>query len=194
MLALPPPVEVTLRDGRNCLIRPAAPEDFVGLFELERAIVRARHGVVKHEDELPGDVASYADVQVRAGLAATDGSACQLVAELEGRVVGEASILRLRFRMVNHVGVLGIGVLPGAQGLGIGRAMIEHLLAWARSHRDADGGGVRKVELGVRADNLKAVELYRALGFVVEGTRRGLVRADDGTFVDSLSMALFIPR
>lgn len=193
MLALPAPLPVTLKDGRRCLIRPAAPEDFGGLLELERAIVRARHGVVKHEDELPADAVSYADVQVRAGLTATDGTACQLVAELEGQgLVGEASIVRLRFRMVSHVGVLGIGVHPEVQGLGVGRAMLEHLLTWARSHRDMDGGRVRKVELGVRADNLKAIELYKALGFEVEGARRGLVRADDGTFVDSVSMALML--
>ncbi|WP_437651081.1 N-acetyltransferase family protein [Sorangium sp. So ce362] len=87
----------------------------------------------KHEDELPVDAAAYAEQRERAGLTATDGSALCLAAELEGGgLVGEATLLRFKPRMVRHVGVLGIGVHPEAQGLGVGRALMKRLLGWAR--------------------------------------------------------------
>ncbi|MGK3983949.1 GNAT family N-acetyltransferase [Sorangium sp. So ce136] len=185
------PRRAPLRGGRHCIIRQTSREDAAAQLDLERAIVRARHGIVKHEDELPADAAAYAEQRDRAGLTATDGSAICLAAELEGGgLVGEATLLRLKLRMVRHVGILGLGVHPMAQGLGVGRALLSRLLEWARAHRDADGGRVLRVELCVRADNARAIALYRSVGFAHEGTRRGFVRGDDGAFVDDLVMGL----
>ncbi|XXX82644.1 GNAT family N-acetyltransferase [Sorangium sp. So ce134] len=188
------PYRAPLRGGRHCIIRPIAREDAAAQLDLERAIVRARQGIVKHEDELPADAAAHAEQRERAGLTATDGSALCLAAELEGgRLVGEATLLRrFKFRMLRHVGILGIGVHPEAQGLGVGRALMERLLGWARAHRDADGGRVLRVELYVRADNARAIALYRSCGFAHEGTRRGLVRDDAGALVDDLVMGLLL--
>jgi len=101
--------------------------------------------------------------------------------------------VRLPLRMLRHVAVLGIGVHPEAQGRGLGRALLTHLLAWARDHRDPDGDRVIRVELYTRADNHRALALYRALGFELEGTRRAFVRRDDGALVDDCMMALIFP-
>ncbi|MRG93819.1 GNAT family N-acetyltransferase [Polyangium spumosum] len=190
-----PPSHVSLRGGRRVLLRMAQyPADSAGLLALERDIVHARQGIVKYPDELPEDPTTYGEQQIRAGMAATDGSAFCMVAEEEARgIVAEASILRLTLRMVRHVGVLGIGVHPDAQGIGLGRVLLEALLGWVRDHRDADGGRFRRVELHVRADNPRAVALYRSLGFQDEGSRRGLLRRDDGSFVDDIGMGLLLP-
>jgi len=187
------PRTLSLRNDRRVLLRTSTyPGAAPGLLALERAIVRARVGIVKYEDELPTDAETYAKKQVDAGLGATDGSAFGLVAEEEGRgIVAEASLLRFHLRMLWHVGVLGIGVHPEAQGIGLGRAMLEALLGWVRSHRDEDGERVRRVELNVLADNTRAIALYRSLGFVEEGRRRAFIRRGDGSFGDDLTMGLF---
>ncbi|MCP3142609.1 GNAT family N-acetyltransferase [Pyxidicoccus xibeiensis] len=186
-------LRVPLRDGRTCSIRRATHADAAALYVLERAIVQARQGVVKHEDELPPDAAAYATDRERAGLHKTDGTAFPLLVESEdGALLGEASVLRLGYRMLRHVGVLGIGVHPAAQGLGVGRLLMQHLLEWVRSHRDTDGQRVLRVELCVRADNPRAIALYRAMGFQHEGARRAFLRADDGALVDDLLMGLLV--
>jgi putative acetyltransferase len=188
------PLQVPLHDGRPCTVREATGADSAALFELERAIVRARQGIVKHEDELAPDAATFAARREHAGLLKTDGSAFPLVAEgPEGLLLGEASVLRSGYRMRRHVGVLGIGVHPAAQGLGVGRLLMRSLLQWVRSHRDPDGSRVLRVELSVRADNPRAIALYRSLGFTHEGSRRACLRADDGTWVDELLMGLLLP-
>jgi RimJ/RimL family protein N-acetyltransferase len=185
------PEQTLLKSGRPCTIRQATMEDVAALLTLEQAIVRARAGVIKHEDELPSEVAVYAD-RVRSRLCATDGSALMLVAEVDGAIVGEASLERIGFRMLRHVGVVSIGTHPSTWGRGVGRALLERLLQWARTHRDADGGRVLRVELYTRADNARGLALYRALGFTLEGVRRRFVRRDDGTFVDDLVMGLLL--
>ena len=56
-----------------------------------------------------------------------------------------------------------IGVRPDAQGRGLGRALLRHLM------RVADR---RRVLLEVRTDNVKALALYDSEGFVRLGIRR----------------------
>jgi putative acetyltransferase len=185
------PRPATLRDGRPCTVRQATLDDAAALLTLERAVVRAREGVVKHEDELPSEPAAYAD-RMRPRLAATDGMALTLLAEVDGGVVGEAAIERIGLRMLRHVGVVHLGVHPSAWGQGIGRRLLEGLLEWARTHRDADGGRVLRVELYTRADNARATALYHALGFATEGVRRRFLRRDDGALIDDLVMGLLL--
>jgi RimJ/RimL family protein N-acetyltransferase len=50
-------------------------------------------------------------------------------------------------------------------GLGIGSAMLDCLIDWARAT-----AVITKLNLRVRSDNERAIRLYRGKGFVVEGT------------------------
>ena len=56
-----------------------------------------------------------------------------------------------------------IGVRPDAQGGGLGRALLRHLMQVADQ---------RRVLLEVRTDNLEALALYASAGFVRLGIRR----------------------
>lgn len=56
-----------------------------------------------------------------------------------------------------------IGVHPDSQGRGLGRALLDDLLAAA---------GDRRVLLEVRTDNLTAIGLYESVGFSRIGLRR----------------------
>ncbi|MGP8163817.1 MAG: mycothiol synthase [Acidimicrobiales bacterium] len=62
-----------------------------------------------------------------------------------------------------------LGVDPAVQGRGIGRRMLHAGLAWLSAK------GLRAVILYVDTDNPRAVELYRALGFVVDRDDRAYV-------------------
>ena len=57
---------------------------------------------------------------------------------------------------------LGVAVHPAARGRGLARLMMDHLHAVARAR------GVRRVRLKVYRDNLRALALYRALGYRME--------------------------
>jgi len=59
-------------------------------------------------------------------------------------------------------------VVPRARRTGIGRRLVEAVLAWARDQ------GASEIELGVTATNRAAVEFYEGLGFADTGERRAL--------------------
>lgn len=105
-----------------------------------------------------------------------------LVAELDGQVVGTASLHTKKGRQ-RHAGALGIIVHEGYQNRGIGRALMEALLDIADNHL-----GLVRVELEVYVDNARAIHLYETLGFQTEGCKRmGIFRR--GEFIDVLVMA-----
>ena len=85
---------------------------------------------------------------------------------------------------LDHAGevsdVMTIAVVERARGTGLGRRLLEELVARARS------AGAQRLLLEVRADNEPARGLYAARGFVELQTRRGYY--PDG--VDALVLAL----
>jgi RimJ/RimL family protein N-acetyltransferase len=83
-------------------------------------------------------------------------------------------------------GVLSIGMmlLPEARGRGGGRALLDAVVAHGRST------GAHKVDLEVWPDNGRAIALYTAAGFTVEGLRDRHYRRRDGSLRSSLIMAL----
>jgi len=100
------------------------------------------------------------------------------------RVIGWCEIRREALPGRAHSAALGIGVRKAYRGAGLGRRLIESAIA------DAWRKGLERIELWVRAPNVKAIHLYEKAGFVLEGRRRDAVRLD-GASEDELLMALF---
>ena len=86
-----------------------------------------------------------------------------------------------------HVLRLTIVVHEGNERQGIGRALMNELLAWARSNPNVD-----KVELQVRSSNEAAIALYRSLGFVEEGRKTKRLKIAPGEYLDDVYMALWV--
>jgi putative acetyltransferase len=83
-----------------------------------------------------------------------------------------------------HVGEVNlVAVHPDWAGRGTGRALMEAAIDLADSWLD-----LRRLSLVVFADNPAAIELYRHLGFIVEGNLAayGFKR---GRYIDALAMA-----
>jgi ribosomal-protein-alanine N-acetyltransferase len=87
------------------------------------------------------------------------------------KMVGYGGIARLGKRKPFEFEVHTIGVDPAYQGRGIGRALLDNLLAFA----DRSGGG-GTVFLEVRTDNAAAIALYERNGFVTVGVRKRYYR------------------
>lgn len=102
-----------------------------------------------------------------------------------GALVGVGGLYRDTHRKARHrANVVGMYVAPEARGQGIGRALLDALVAHARSIE-----GVHRLELGVTTTNAPARALYRAFGFVPYGVQPDAYRAD-GRSWDSELMTL----
>jgi RimJ/RimL family protein N-acetyltransferase len=97
----------------------------------------------------------------------------------DGRVVGHAAVQE----SVSGVLSLGMAIVAAARGQGGGRALVRAVQEHARSC------GAHKISLEVWTDNARAIGLYAATGFEVEGLRRDHYRRRDGRLRSTLIMA-----
>lgn len=85
-----------------------------------------------------------------------------LVAEIDGKPVGLASgVIWEEDPGVTHL--YQMWVLPEARGIGIARALLERITAWAESRH------CESLKLSVTTTNDAAVNLYRSAGFSPSG-------------------------
>ena len=84
-----------------------------------------------------------------------------------------------------HAMHLVVAIRQGRVGRGHGRELLDAVEGFARRE------GIRRLELTVRTDNLRAVGLYERAGFEREGVQRRAVRLGDG-WRDSYAYAKLI--
>ena len=112
--------------------------------------------------------------------------AAVFVAEREdGTLVGRLSVGRDPHPASAHVADVGLMVALDARRQGVGTALLQAAVGWARE------AGIRKLELHVFPWNEAAISLYEAFGFEREGFRKGHYRRG-GEFVDAILMAYAI--
>jgi L-amino acid N-acyltransferase YncA len=101
-----------------------------------------------------------------------------VVAELDGVVVGTATMGPNRPGRGAHIATGSFMVAPIAAGRGVGRALGEHLVAWAREE------AFRGIQFNAVVEtNEPALRLWRSLGFVVVGTVPGAFRHPERGYV-----------
>lgn len=109
-----------------------------------------------------------------------------IIAEINGEIVGNLRFTGGPRERTAHTGEFGVSVLKRYWGNRIGEKLIRYLISWSE-----EGEIIKKINLIVREDNKKAINLYKKLGFLEEG----LIRRDfliDDKFYDSLLMGLII--
>lgn len=166
-----PTVAATLPEG-PLVLRAARPEDAVALHAL-----RQQPAVYPYVGSLRTDTVE----DTRRFLASRGEDAREVIATVGGEVVGQAG-LHVRRGKAHHVAWLGILVAEEWHGRGVGRALMQDLLA------AADARGIVRVELDVVEDNTRAIEWYRRLGFAEEGRKRKAFDRD-GRLLDLVLMA-----
>jgi len=165
------------------VVRPADPDDAEQLTRLAEAVSAEPEGWLIStggEWRTVGEERRYLRALRRYGHAAV------FVAERDdGTLVGRLSVARDTHPASAHVADLGLMVAKDARRRGVGTALLEAAVVWARR------AGVRKLELHVFPWNEAAIRLYERFGFEREGYRRRHYRRA-GEDVDVVLMAYFV--
>jgi [ribosomal protein S18]-alanine N-acetyltransferase len=156
--------------AEEIVVRPAHDADRLALATLFAAVAEERDGIAT---EPP------VDVEARAASFDLDGS---FVAEASGEVVGTLHLAVSRF----GYGELGMLVARPWRRRGVGTALMEAVIAWARDQ------GLHKLCLSVLPHNTGAIALYRKFGFTEEGRRVKQYRRAGGELWDTIDMGLLL--
>jgi len=118
-----------------------------------------------------------------------DDNAQMLLAEIDGKIVGNASVGRvMNKKRYRHRAALGIVVRQEFWGLGIGKILMEECVSWCKDNE------VEQLELEVMTHNKRAIDLYKKLGFETSGTIKHAIKYSDGTYADEYVMRLDLAK
>lgn len=106
---------------------------------------------------------------------------------IDEALVGIAGFWRQDGTKTAHKAMLwGMYVRPAARNSGVGRSLVEAIVAHAAAH-------VEQLQLTVVAENKGALRLYESAGFVAYGREvQGLKQ--DGRYFDEILMTMFLDR
>lgn len=106
-----------------------------------------------------------------------------LVAELDGQVVGQLGLQVMQNPRRRHVAEIGMGVAEPFQGQGVGSALLRAALDLADNWL-----ALKRVELLVYSSNEAAIALYERFGFEVEAELTNYA-FQYGNYVNALIMS-----
>ncbi|AQU80976.1 hypothetical protein AJGP001_03030 [Planococcus faecalis] len=164
-------------------IRSAQPEDGTKIIEFYNRVGGETDYLSFGHDEYSLSAESLTQVIVQ--MKKFKGTCMFLVIEGE-EILGIGTIDSSSKPRYRHVGTLGIVISQSHTGNGLGRVLMNTLIDWAKTN-----GQTEKISLVTRADNERAIALYKKVGFEQEGTFYRDVY-DGERYYDNLSMALYL--
>jgi putative acetyltransferase len=167
---------IMTRNGRAVFLRPARPDDAADLVWIQLQV--AEEGIAAVDDR--SDTLAERREMIT-GLREGD---LYLVAECHRRVVGALVLRRMPAAFLQHHALLGIEMHRDFRGTGLGTALIQHAVEWAREN------DLEMLRLGVLDSNPRARALYERLGFCETGYIPDFVKRPDGTYVGETQMLL----
>ena len=109
-----------------------------------------------------------------------------LVLEVDGQVIGWCRVFPNDFSpKTRHTGEVGIGLLKPFREVGIGTALMECTIEWARTQ------GVEKLTVSTFSTNLRAINLFKKMGFAITGRRYKQYNIGE-EYVDEVLMERFL--
>ena len=152
---------IILKDGRSCVLRNGTAADAEGVL---------RNFTLNHEQTdflttYPDEITFTVEQEEKYLQTKADSpNAVELVAEVDGKIVGQAGIEALgRTDKTRHRADFGISIDRDYWGLGMGRALTRACIALAKQ------AGYKQLELQAVAENEHALALYKSEGFVEYG-------------------------
>ena len=156
------------------VIRAAGPDDATAIASLHN-LPGYRFGTLR--------TPFHSVAEIRRHLESPTAGAYRLIAEHDGRTIGDIGLTPAGNPRRRHVATIGMGVHDEFAGRGVGSALMKAVLDIADNWLD-----LRRVELTVFSDNEPAIRLYERHGFVTEGCLKQFAFRD-GHYVDAFTMA-----
>ncbi len=174
--------EVKLKNGSECIIRNAIEADASEVLEHLKHISAETEEMTRYPDEY-----TITEKEERKFIKSMEASpnAILIVAELEGKIVGTASLWRLSgFEKFLHRSGFGVGIQKAHWGYGIGNHIMGVIIESAKN------AGYEQIELEVSTNNDRAVSLYKKFGFEIFGTNKWFSKTRDGKYQEMYYMLL----
>jgi RimJ/RimL family protein N-acetyltransferase len=174
---------IILRNNIEVTIREATKEDAQHMIDFYNVVGGETDFLSFGANEFKCDLQEYEEY---ISATSNEPNSIMLLALIDSEVISIATINSSQKERTRHVGTLGIVVSKKFTGLGLGKVLMNDLIEWAKQN-----GVTTKISLVTNENNIVAIELYKKLGFEVEG----LLKKDNfinGNFNNTIIMGLLL--
>lgn len=109
-----------------------------------------------------------------------------LVAEHENEIIGNIDLTGNRRKIMQHTGVIGMGMLKEWRNSGLGTALLKLTIEWAKENEILE-----LIWLQVYTENKLGLNLYRKMGFEENGIMKDFFKHGEKYF-DNLTMTMSV--
>ncbi|MES2690787.1 MAG: GNAT family N-acetyltransferase [Bacteroidota bacterium] len=176
------PVTVTLKNNVHVLIREAGTNDAERLLDTVKAYVKDSAYLLTTHEEFDITVEKERE-WIRSFL--DHDNSLLLVAEYKGQIIGNIDLTGGRKNRIKHTSLIGISLLKEWQNIGLGTALFDCAIAWAK-HKSP----IELLWLQVVGPNSNAIALYAKMGFTESGRQKGYFRLSESRYEDNVTMSL----
>lgn len=181
-----PSFSATLKNEQQVFVREATIQDAADFIRCVKRYIEESEFMVMEADEFAPDIRQGREfIQ---SFTENDNSLL-IVAVHNDTIIGNLDITGGRRIRLRHTGLVGLGMLPEYQKLGLGTILLKGGIDWARKNPVLE-----KLWLQIVAANEGAVTFYEKMGFVEEGRQKGFIKSGTNTYYDNLLMAMSIDR
>lgn len=166
---------IRLKDGREAVLRSPKLTDTSEMLEYIKTTSAETHFLLRCPEEC---TETLDQEQAFLQRMIDSPNSLMIVCELDGSIAGNCQINFKSRLKTSHRASIGIGILKAYWCLGIGTAMFEELIRIAKER------GIYQLELEVIDGNVRAIALYRKMGFEIVATKPDAIRLKDGTMLD----------
>ena len=173
--------EYTTKDGVNVVLRPELSSDLEMLWEMfstlsDESMSNLLPPITRERVESWTENIDYYEVLPIVALVTDEG---------RQKIVGSGILRFYEQEALMHKAELGLSIHDDYQNMGIGTALLTHLICIATKRK------LVKIYLHVRPANDRAIYVYKKAGFVIEG-KLCKESCINGEYKDEYRMALFL--
>jgi RimJ/RimL family protein N-acetyltransferase len=167
--------EGVLKDGSRVILRPMVKEDRDKLLDFFRRVDDRDLMFLRHDVRDPATIDQWVEhLDYR--------RVFPLIAEMDGRIVGNATLHMRKVGWKRHLGNVRIVIAKGYQGKGLGTLMVNEIIDLAAEF------GLEKLVAEIHLQALSAFVAFKKAGFSVKAVFEDLVKDPAGKSSDLVVM------
>lgn len=174
---------IKLKDGMELLLRQPKVEDAEAMIEYLNIVGGESDNLLFGKNEFRLTVEQEREYLKNIN---DNDNALMLLGIIDNKIISVSQVSASNRKRIAHNSELAISVKKEYWGMGIGTAVMEELIDFARSSNT-----IKNISLGVKASNKKAQHLYEKLGFEKVGVHRNFFNID-GNYDDEILMDLYL--
>lgn len=182
------PKKIVLKNGLEVILRSPEVEDASALIKQIIAVASSTDYLLS----TPEDFQSYLDdIKKEEDFirwSKTD-NGYWIIACINHEIVGNCSLRFYKHVKDKHRGTIGIAIDEKYRGVGLGSILFDEMINIAKSSDD-----IEQIELDVIDKNIAAINLYKSKGFIEVGRIPHQLKLKDGSYLDGVSMTLFLNK